>query len=509
MINKLFFCFITCFTAVLAKAQNQFLDPTFGINGVYTYTPNNTYQFVYETGAVTSQQKVIVSGTSSTSNNSQTTNVIQRLNANGTVDNSFNMLILPPSSASPYTRFIKMSIQSDQKIILGDLMGQKLIRLNENGTYDIGFGSNGVINESIFSTFLNSHGLVGPFNLKSMVLTNTNKILLCVGVVDDQESRLGVMRLNENGSIDTSFGNNGIILQDGDFGDLKIQDDSKLIVIGQNFNGIFTKSRYSENGVLDSTYNNNPLQYTPLSGYVTYFVKAASNANNTYLYGFSSPVAGGITFITLMKLNQNGEFDSSFGTNGIVNEPYYSNNNDYYVDGNVLYPNLLLDNNSNIFLVCMASPTTTPLNRNQFVKKFKSNGSVDQNFGNGGVVDIDLNYNEFIRSSIITPDQKIMIFGNHQTPNKGIITRILNNNNVLATDDISKESFKIHPNPAENFINVGLLKNNKFSEGQIFDVNGRIILTASIKNGTIDVKSLPRGVYFLKIGEISHKFIKK
>jgi hypothetical protein len=245
-----------------------------------------------------------------------------------------------------------------------------------------------------------------------------------------------------------------------------------------------------------------------LSGYGTYFINSVAKNNSVYLYGFSSS-ATTPTLITLMKLDQNGELDNSFGTNGIVNETYYNNNNNYVIDNNILFPQLLLDENNNILLTCNVSPTASPVNYDHFIKKFKSNGVVDQNFGNNGVVNIELNYSEYIRAALITTDNKIMTFGHHQSPNKGIIAKILNNDNILTVDNTSKEFFKIYPNPVEDFISINVLKSLKSSKAEIIDFNGRVILTTQIENNKIDVKNLEKGVYFLKIGDITNKFIKK
>lgn len=506
MINKLFLC-LGIFSAAVFSAQNQFLDPTFGTNGVFTYTPNNTTNFNYESGIVTAQNKILVSGSSSIANQN-ITNFIQRLNADGTIDSSFNTVTLQPVYPNPYIRLKKMCLQPDQKIILGDIMGSRILRLNENGTYDMTFGNNGVVNNSIFDSYFDPNGIVGPFQLSNILLTNNNKILLCMQTSVNQETVYMIARLHENGTVDTSFGNNGILLLESNSGYLMQQNDSKIVFIGQKYDGIFFKSRYTTDGILDTTYNNNNLQYSPLSGYVTYLFGTASSDNNIYIYGFSSSVTGEYA-ITLMKLNQYGDLDTTFGTNGIVNEPYYNSDN-YYVDNNRLYPTLLLDSSNNIYVVNMASPTGNSVDMNQFVKKFKPNGSVDTGFGNNGVVDIDLGYRDTSRSAIITPDQKIMMFGNHQTPSKGIITRVLNNTNILSVknQEVQKESLGIYPNPVKDILYLKNIK-SKDSNAEVIDISGKIIMKILINNNKVDVSSLVKGVYFLKVGETTYKFIKE
>ncbi|MFZ4931837.1 T9SS type A sorting domain-containing protein [Chryseobacterium sp. Mn2064] len=507
MINRLFLCLGIFFTGIFVAAQNQFLDPTFGANGVVTYSPGNNFSFNYESGIITPQNKIIVSGSySSAPNSDNITNLIQRLNADGSVDTSFNTLVIPPFN---YNRFIRMALQSDQKILLGDISGRKIIRLNENGTYDTGFGDNGAVHAAIFEPYFSANGIDGPHRLSSMFITN-NKILLCMGAYMNQESKYVIMRLNENGSIDSTFGNNGIvILQDCFLGRLVLQNDSKLVFVGQRENGTFVKSRFTANGVLDSTYNNNDLQYTPPGTYETNFFSAAGKDNNVYMYGFTSSTAGD-NLIILMKLNQNGEFDTSFGTNGIVIEPYYNNNTIYSAATNINFATILLDNNNDIFVVNMASPNGNAADMNQVVKKFKPNGTVDAGFGNNGVVDIDLNYRESVRSAILTPDQKIMIFGNHQTPSKGIITKVLNNANALSVknQEIKKDNVSIYPNPVKDILNIKNAK-SKDLPIEIVDASGRSILKTIVNENKVDISHLEKGIYYLNTGNTTHKFIKE
>ncbi|MGN7864518.1 T9SS type A sorting domain-containing protein [Chryseobacterium sp. 22458] len=511
MINRFLFLAIISFSILSVKAQNQFLDPTFGTNGVVTYTPGNTTNFNYETGIVTSQNKIVVSGSyypTSTSGQDITT-VVQRLNADGTLDNTFNALAIPPPLVINSIRFLRMNIQADQKILLGDIFGRRLIRLHENGTYDTGFGNNGVVDTHIYDSYFSPNG-ISAFKLSNIFPTNDNKILLCIKVIINQESQYMITRLNENGSVDTSFGNNGLLLHVAEYGNLALQNDSKIIFIGQKADKTYMKFRYTGDGTLDTSYNNSVLQYTPLVDHTSTLFNVVGKDNNTYIYSISPSTNSFTAFITLMKLNQNGDFDSSFGTNGIVHEPYYSNNNNYLIDTNLHYPTLLLDNNNNIFVVNTVSSTGNSADMNLFVKKFKPNGTVDTGFGNNGLAEIDLNYREVMRSAIITPDQKIMVFGNYQTPVKGLITKILNNTNALSVkEERSKiESVSIYPNPVKNILHINSGQTKDLNV-EITDAAGRSILKTGIKDNKLNVNELQKGIYYLKMGNTSHKFIKE
>ena len=89
----------------------------------------------------------------------------------------------------------------------------------------------------------------------------------------------------------------------------------------------------------------------------------------------------------------------------------------------------------------------------------------------------------------------------------------------LSTEDVTLDNLKIYPNPTTNILNIEFsttdIEKVKFD---IFDLNGRLIKTASQENSNqvnqqINVESLQTGTYILVINTgkytSTHKFIKK
>ena len=70
-------------------------------------------------------------------------------------------------------------------------------------------------------------------------------------------------------------------------------------------------------------------------------------------------------------------------------------------------------------------------------------------------------------------------------------------------------SVLVYPNPGNNELNI-IIPENSFSELQIFDIQGRMILKKDIVDGitTINTESLAPGLYFWKVGNESGKWIK-
>ncbi len=85
---------------------------------------------------------------------------------------------------------------------------------------------------------------------------------------------------------------------------------------------------------------------------------------------------------------------------------------------------------------------------------------------------------------------------------------------TLATDltsNFEDKVFKIYPNPCNSFLNINVL-NEIISDNarlNFFNINGVEVKNILLKNeqNRIDVSTLPVGVYFLKIGELSKSFV--
>ena len=83
----------------------------------------------------------------------------------------------------------------------------------------------------------------------------------------------------------------------------------------------------------------------------------------------------------------------------------------------------------------------------------------------------------------------------------------------LSVDDFSASNVKVYPNPANNFINI---ESNvmEITEVALYDILGKKVLSQNkLVNNRLDISSLTKGVYFMKISanenSITKKIIKK
>ena len=88
-------------------------------------------------------------------------------------------------------------------------------------------------------------------------------------------------------------------------------------------------------------------------------------------------------------------------------------------------------------------------------------------------------------------------------------TRNYQLNVVTGINDIKNSNIKIYPNPTNNIINIEGLNKNENNTIQIFDVQGKLVITKTInEKGKIDLSELNKGVYVIKIGELAQRIVK-
>ena len=154
-------------------------------------------------------------------------------------------------------------LQTDGKIVLsGPSVQDILVRLNNDGTLDSSFGTNGIVN-----------GAAG----NNVALQPDGKIVV---VNNSSQVNVIVRRYNSNGTLDTSFGTNGsstvvFTNQDGNLKppyDIALQTDGKIIVGGTvklstNPDRDFALARLNSDGSIDNLFGFNGRLTTNIQGW--------------------------------------------------------------------------------------------------------------------------------------------------------------------------------------------------------------------------------------------------
>jgi uncharacterized delta-60 repeat protein len=264
--------------AVIRLNANGTLDNTFDGDGIvksFTFAPYN----ISELSAVTIQNdgKIIISG----SKNNKFS--VARLNSDGSLDSTFATNGAYTTSSTVLATSNKIYIQNDGKI-LGTYYhptnkGVEIVRLNQNGTEDSGFGTNGTVTTQIDPN---------SYHYATDIITQPNGKIIVTGSLHNGlsiDSDYLVIRYNSNGTIDNTFGpaSNGIVAtsvapNDEDRGKtVKLQSDGKIVVAGSTCTGScdFVLLRYNNSdattGVADnSIFPTNPVIFpNPANDFVT------------------------------------------------------------------------------------------------------------------------------------------------------------------------------------------------------------------------------------------------
>ena len=135
----------------------------------------------------------------------------------------------------------------------------------------------------------------------------------------------------------------------------------------------------------------------------------------------------------------------------------------------------------------------------------KSAGGTGYDFCRG--VSTDVSGNVFITGYFGSPN---INFGTTTLTNAGgMDIFIAKLGGITGINDIKNSNIKIYPNPTNNIFNIEGLTKNENNTIQIFDVQGKLVITKTInEKGTIDLSELNKGIYVIKIGEVAQRIVK-
>ena len=357
-------------------------DAEFGTNGISLY--EGVQEFSDEVGtAITIQQdgKIIVVGY--TGDGGRDTDVlVLRYNYDGTLDNSFgeNGVVIYDGPSNHHDEAKAVALQKDGKIIVVgysykfegyELENVLTIRLNTDGTLDNTFGTNGAV---ITDVEVYDYGY-------AVVVQDDGKIIVAGKASTTNDTYALLMRYNSDGTLDSAFGVNGVVKYNGIGWDiangLALQQDGKILVTGTTtppelqFHNLLIL-RYNENGTVDSTFGTNGIVIGD-SGYAR-----TSGSKITVQPDGKILVVGGIwdynsnnNAVLLLRLNTDGNLDDIFGVNGVAT---YNRGRPDYLYGN----SFVMQPDGKIVV-------TGYLNSSLLVLKYNNDGMLDTTFNGDGV----------------------------------------------------------------------------------------------------------------------------
>jgi uncharacterized delta-60 repeat protein len=248
----------------------------------------------------------------------------------GTLDSSFGengQVVSETYEGRAYASLL----QPDGKILLGGsgtyyegnklLKGSLLVRYNTDGTLDLNFADSG---RGVY--ILGDTGYYIP-TIRSMALQPDGKIV-ALGDFAEQNGFLGstsLMRFNNDGSADHSFGIGGLTVTGISGGpdrpkDVALLPDGRIVVVGDLYKDFYEFDHsfiacYTPEGVLDKSFGD--------AGIVV-LTDQISAVNSVVITADGKIVAGGAGLggEVLVRYNNDGTADLSFGENGLATMPF-------------------------------------------------------------------------------------------------------------------------------------------------------------------------------------------
>ncbi len=330
----------------------------------------------------------------------------------GTLDTSFNPTGTPPGSVvtpipgSSSSQINSIAIQSNGQIVAGGSARISsnpeftLARYNTNGTLDTSFGSNGIVITAIG---------IGGSEIFSISIQSNGQIVAGGQANISGAQTFALARYNTNGSLDNSFGTNGVVTTQisgntgGSISSIAIQANGQIVAGGYatiGGNHEFVLARYNTNGTLDTSFGTNGIVTTEIGSSDSNIYSVAIQSNGQIVAGGDANPGGNFEF-ALARYNTNGSLDTSFGTNGIVTTKIGSSDS--------IIHSIAIQANGQI----VAGGGATIGSNDEFaLARFNSNGSLDTSFGSNGTVTTPIGGSSIDIASIsMQSDGKIVAVG--------------------------------------------------------------------------------------------------
>jgi len=365
--------------------------------------------------AIQSNGKIVAGGY--TYHNGSTNFALARYNTNGSLDTSFDTDgIVTTTPMVNGGNINSISIQGDGKIVVGGASNDgvqsyfALARYNTNGSLDTSFDTDGIVTTAIRTM---------DDYVYSVAIQSDGKIIAAGDTSDTNNHHFAVARYNVNGSLDATFDHDGKVMTEvenrNDWGSsVAYESDGKIVAAGYSFNEIisnydFAVARYNADGTLDTSFDNDGKVTTEIGSGDDYGQSVAIQSDGKIVVaGYSNN--GSNHDFALARYNTDGSVDYGFGGSGKVTTDF-SGNHDYgygvaiQSDGKIVAAGYILNGSYYDFALA----------------RYNTNGSLDTSFdgdtsmpgypGNGKVTTAVGSENNYGHGVAIQSDGKIVVAG--------------------------------------------------------------------------------------------------
>ncbi len=497
-IQNIFFSCLIIASTLDSSAQTIELDPSFGGDGI-VITDFDTEEDVCRALAIQDDGKIVAVGY-----NYDGLFALARYNPNGSLDNTFDGDgIVTTLVGSPGSRAHAVAIQNDGKILAagygsaGSNIDFAVVRYNSDGSVDTSFGIDGIVLTN-FGEFSNDRAF-------DIIIQDDEKIVACGYNTDQETGRdFAMIRYNTDGSLDNTFNGTGMVstpieIAVDEARSINIQNDGKIVLAGFSFDSFirnFTVVRYNSDGTLDNTFDADGIVTTSITSYDdAAYDSVIQNDGKIVLVGYTS----GETYdFAMVRYNEDGSLDNTFGTDGIVITPIGN--------GADLGYSLLIQEDSKILVAGHAD-----FNDNAFaLLRYNPDGSLDNTFDNDGIVTTQIGptwSDDVIFSMLLQADGNILVAGQTSDSDNNdydfALARYINSGNIgIGELNLEIGTIAVFPNPANSIATIHSDTELKSATVSIFNSSGNNVRTFTKVHGnyfSLNSENLPSGIYHIQI----------
>lgn len=304
---------------VVSFNANGTLDTNFGDGGVASISFGGTNDQAYAM-ALQPDGKIVVAG--ETNVNGVYEFAVARFNPDGTIDTSFGSSGEVITSLGSGTDMIySVAIQSNGQIVVAgrsNWTGFALSRYNSDGSLDTTFGDDG--------TVVTPNGLLAT----GLAIDASGNLV----VAGSTYGQMAVARYTPDGTLDSTFGTDGIatISTPGATWSpsVAVEPDGQILVSGTGFDGTkndFGLMQFNSDGSVDTTFGDDGVVLTSVGTSSDIASAMALQANGKILVAGTTTNTGSASNFAVARYNANGSLDPTFGNDGVVVTTVGSGNN--------------------------------------------------------------------------------------------------------------------------------------------------------------------------------------
>ncbi len=471
------------------------LDIDFGMNGIYTNDIQNLgLRDQISQLSVQPDGKIIFVGGIRDAIGTEADLLIGRLNESGSSDPTFGDQGTTVTDIGGVDGLVGLHVQPSGNILCAGTSNQSgpyehaFAQYDPNGNLDPSFGTAGVVYNAPLAT--SSTLTAGLFESETIYATGT------------MNGDVLASEYNSDGSSVNSFGTSGSVSHDlgliETITELALQDDGKIVLAGyQSESGNPEDAlvcRLNADGSLDPSFNSIGWINLGLSPNLDRATDIVVDEDGRILViGITVESATSSFEIFAVRLMPDGSYDSSFGTNGIAR--YDIGAGDDYANDVILQPDgkLIIGGGTN--------DDGTNLYENFCLIRLNDDGSLDQSFGNSGIVvtEISSSYERII-DMVLQDDGKLIVAGIAKIGSSEDIAlaRYHTGLNLSVNDRDEKPLFSVYPSPATGYLSIS--SKVKLQTIELTDALGKKVLTVKPNSNQmqLDIALLPSGIYLLR-----------